>query len=276
MQPLVAAGRVTGLLLTADTEPGAPDPTVTAAMELLAMHTAAMLAVATSVEELSRQATRDPLTGLRNRRGLLELLQRSAAEGGWALVLLDLDGFKAVNDLRGHARGDAVLSGVAESLTAAAPDGSLVFRLGGDEFALLAPGLAGGRDAADLGAELVRAAAQTSRAGEPGGSGPAPACACSTRRRRTARSPTRTTPCTSPSAAVAGGRSSGRRSSPCPEPGRRTSHRQSRSPERSPRAPGGETPADAAISPSARAEVPLHRVTTPAGPAWTSGAPRQG
>ncbi len=131
------------------------------------MHTAAMLAVAASVEELSRQATRDPLTGLRNRRGLLELLQRSAAEGGWALVLLDLDGFKAVNDLRGHARGDAVLSGVADSLTAAAPDGALVFRLGGDEFALLAPGLVGGGDAADLGAELVRAAAQASRVDEP-------------------------------------------------------------------------------------------------------------
>ena len=171
VQPLVAAGRVTGLLLTADAEPGAPEPTVTAALELLAMHTAAMLAVSASMEELSQQATRDPLTGLRNRRGLVELLQRSAAEGGWALVLLDLDGFKAVNDLRGHARGDAVLSGVADSLTAAAPEGSLVFRLGGDEFALLAPGLSGGGEAADLAAALVRAAAQSSRAGEPAGVG---------------------------------------------------------------------------------------------------------
>ena len=171
VQPLVAAGQVTGLLITADAEPGAPDPTVTAAMELLATHAAAMLAVSASMEELSQQATRDPLTGLRNRRGLVELLQRSAAEGGWALVLLDLDGFKAVNDLRGHARGDAVLSGVAESLTAAAPEGALVFRLGGDEFALLAPGLSGGVEAAGLAAALVRAAAQTSRAGEPAGIG---------------------------------------------------------------------------------------------------------
>jgi diguanylate cyclase (GGDEF)-like protein len=167
VQPLVAAGQVTGLLLTADTDPGAPDPTVTAAMELLATHTAAMLAVAGSVEELSLQATRDPLTGLRNRRGLVELLQRSCDEGGWALVLLDLDGFKAVNDTRGHARGDAVLSGVADSLTAAAPAGALVFRLGGDEFALLAPGQAGNADAAALGAELVRAAGRAPRAGEP-------------------------------------------------------------------------------------------------------------
>ena len=171
VQPLVAAGRVTGLLLTADAAPGAPDPTVTAAMELLALHTAATLAVAASVEELHQQATRDPLTGLRNRRGLVELVQRSAAEGGWALVLLDLDGFKAVNDLRGHASGDAVLSGVADSLTAAAPDGALVFRLGGDEFALLAPGFSGDGPAAELAAELVRAAARTSRTGEASGIG---------------------------------------------------------------------------------------------------------
>jgi hypothetical protein len=82
VQPLVAAGQVTGLLVTADAEPGAPDPTVTAAMELLAVHAGAMLVVASSMEELSRQATRDPLTGLRNRRGLLEHVQRCAAEGG--------------------------------------------------------------------------------------------------------------------------------------------------------------------------------------------------
>jgi diguanylate cyclase (GGDEF)-like protein len=121
-----------------------------------------LLGVATSLEELSHQATRDPLTGLRNRRGLLELVERSAVEGGWALVLLDLDGFKAVNDRCGHARGDALLTGVARSLTAAAPDGALVFRIGGDEFALLAPGLGEGASAADLASALVRAAAQSS------------------------------------------------------------------------------------------------------------------
>ena len=171
VQPLVAAGQVTGLLVTADARPGAPDPTVTAAMELLAVHAGAMLLVATSMEELSRQATRDPLTGLRNRRGLLEHLQRCAAEGGWVLVLLDLDGFKAVNDLRGHARGDAVLSGVADSLTATVPDGALVFRLGGDEFALLVPGVRDEADAAQVGAGLVRAATDPSPTSEPEGIG---------------------------------------------------------------------------------------------------------
>ena len=158
VQPLVAAGRVTGLLITADASPGAPDPTSTAAMELLGMQVAAMLAVTSSLEELSRQATRDPLTGLRNRRGLLEHVQQAADDGGWALVLLDLDGFKAVNDRFGHAEGDALLRRVADSLTAAVPDGSLVFRLGGDEFAVLAPGIASAAAAAVLGAALVQAA----------------------------------------------------------------------------------------------------------------------
>ena len=158
VQPLVAAGRVTGLLITADAAPGAPDPTSTAAMELLAMQAAAMLAVTRSLEELSRQATRDPLTGLRNRRGLLEHVQRAADAGGWALVLLDLDGFKAVNDRSGHAEGDALLRRVADGLTGAVPDGSLVFRLGGDEFAVLAPDVSSTAAAEELGARLVHAA----------------------------------------------------------------------------------------------------------------------
>jgi diguanylate cyclase (GGDEF)-like protein len=171
VQPLVAAGRVTGLLLTADADSGANDPTRTAAMELLAMQTAAMLAVTSSLEELSRQATQDPLTGLRNRRGLLEHLQQAVAAGSWALVLLDLDGFKAVNDSRGHAQGDLLLSGVADSLSAAAPEAALVFRLGGDEFAVLAPRMAARVDATDLGADLVRAATSRSGTGAPAGVG---------------------------------------------------------------------------------------------------------
>jgi diguanylate cyclase (GGDEF)-like protein len=162
VQPLVAAGTVTGLLLAADAEPGAPDPTSTAALELLAVQTAAMLAVTRSLEELSFLATCDPLTGLRNRRGLLEQVQEAASAGGWALVLLDLDGFKAVNDRSGHARGDALLRAVADGLTAAVPDAARAFRLGGDEFAVLVPDVPGAEAAAALGARLVDVAARRS------------------------------------------------------------------------------------------------------------------
>ncbi len=143
VQPLVVAGKVTGLLITADAQPAAHDPTVTAAMELLAAQAAATLATVRTLERLEEQATRDPLTGLVNRRRLLEELEVALQQGqpGGALVLLDLDGFKAVNDQYGHAMGDAVLCAVARRLEAAARPGDIVCRLGGDEFAVLIRGV---------------------------------------------------------------------------------------------------------------------------------------
>jgi diguanylate cyclase (GGDEF)-like protein len=93
-------------------------------------------------EELARMSRTDPLTGCLNRRGFEERARRaveSAAQGGGSLavVLVDLDGFKQVNDTSGHAAGDLVLQQTAERLTAAARPGDLIGRLGGDEFALL-------------------------------------------------------------------------------------------------------------------------------------------
>ncbi len=93
-------------------------------------------------EELARMSRTDPLTGCLNRRGFGERARRAveaAAEGGGSLavVLIDLDAFKQVNDTSGHAAGDLVLQQTAQRLTAAARPGDLVGRLGGDEFALL-------------------------------------------------------------------------------------------------------------------------------------------
>ncbi len=91
--------------------------------------------------EVHRQAVTDELTGLPNRRVLLarveELLDRGEGVG---LLLLDLDGFKAVNDGLGHAAGDDVLRHVARALTTAVGAGAVPARLGGDEFAVLSPG----------------------------------------------------------------------------------------------------------------------------------------
>lgn len=90
-----------------------------------------------------RQADHDPLTGLRNRRGMELFLDRSlrhAAEDGQGvgLLLVDLDGFKAVNDTYGHAAGDLVLKGVASRMQARIRRASdLVGRLGGDEFVVI-------------------------------------------------------------------------------------------------------------------------------------------
>ena len=96
------------------------------------------------------QASHDALTGLGNRRTLLEVLHagpRAGATGTSALVLLDLDGFKAVNDRYGHTRGDEVLREVARRLSAVARAGDVVCRLGGDEFAVVLGGLEGEQDA---------------------------------------------------------------------------------------------------------------------------------
>ncbi|MCZ2822094.1 bifunctional diguanylate cyclase/phosphodiesterase [Modestobacter sp. VKM Ac-2977] len=91
--------------------------------------------------ELERMAYTDYLTGLPNRARLMAALSgaRSRAAEGEAscLLLLDLDGFKAVNDIAGHEAGDLLLTEVADRLRASVRDRDLVGRLGGDEFAVL-------------------------------------------------------------------------------------------------------------------------------------------
>lgn len=111
--------------------------------------------------ELARQALTDPLTGVMNRRGFSEALDakaRAADQGGGApaLVMLDVDHFKRVNDLHGHSAGDAVLCELAARLEGCRHEGDLLARVGGEEFALLLTDT----DAAGAGAgaERLRAA----------------------------------------------------------------------------------------------------------------------
>ncbi|GHE09864.1 hypothetical protein GCM10011381_16680 [Klenkia taihuensis] len=86
-------------------------------------------------------ARTDPLTGLGNRRLLAEATDRMLRQDGPVSVLFcDLDGFKGVNDSRGHQFGDQLLAEVAGRLGAGVRSGDLVVRLGGDEFAVLVPG----------------------------------------------------------------------------------------------------------------------------------------
>ncbi|MGY2128478.1 diguanylate cyclase domain-containing protein [Blastococcus sp. SYSU DS0617] len=86
-------------------------------------------------------AATDPLTGIPNRRTLIERLPLAVAaarEHRTVVCVVDLDGFKAVNDRDGHAAGDALLQAVASVLAAAVRETDTVARLGGDEFAVLA------------------------------------------------------------------------------------------------------------------------------------------
>jgi diguanylate cyclase (GGDEF)-like protein len=85
-------------------------------------------------------ANTDPLTELSNRRGFLTVLENSMTSSGeTALVILDLDGFKPINDTFGHAAGDKLLVDVSTRLRQAAGKAGFAARLGGDEFALLLP-----------------------------------------------------------------------------------------------------------------------------------------
>ncbi len=90
---------------------------------------------------LAEAAATDPLTGLANRTGLTQGAQRVLVTGGsHALMLLDLDRFKPINDEHGHDAGDAVLMAVAERLQSHMRGDDLVARLGGDEFVVLLGG----------------------------------------------------------------------------------------------------------------------------------------
>jgi diguanylate cyclase (GGDEF)-like protein len=93
---------------------------------------------------LRAQSQRDPLTGLANRRGLSEAAQQDGVQQTFsgALLLVDIDHFKHVNDGHGHAAGDTVLVEVARRLASVVRDNDLVARWGGEEFLIYMPGVA--------------------------------------------------------------------------------------------------------------------------------------
>jgi diguanylate cyclase (GGDEF)-like protein len=141
--PLVHQGETVGVLKVYSPEADHFDESDVEALEMLSELIAAHLSHANLFEAESRESRRDALTGLPNRRAFEERLPielaRAARSGPVSLCLLDLDGFKGVNDRLGHPAGDEVLRQVAALLDASrmADD---CFRIGGDEFAILMPG----------------------------------------------------------------------------------------------------------------------------------------
>jgi diguanylate cyclase (GGDEF)-like protein len=138
---------------------------------IIAMHdvTALREQTAAVVQQLTRQALFDPLTELPNRTLLLDRLELAlsreslrSAEDSVALLFLDLDGFKAVNDTDGHARGDALLRDVASALLGCVRDTDTVARLGGDEFVVLCEDIDGASEAAAVAARIAEAVARVS------------------------------------------------------------------------------------------------------------------
>lgn len=138
VQPLYLGGHQMGLLTTADTDMVAHDPTIGAAVEMLATQTAASLGMASAIEELSRRAVQDPLTRLRNAGAFTEDIQRVTQFGHCsAFLLIDVDHFKAINDTYGHPAGDRLLCELTEQLSANLRDEDVLYRIGGDEFAAI-------------------------------------------------------------------------------------------------------------------------------------------
>jgi diguanylate cyclase (GGDEF)-like protein len=126
------------------------------------------------MRELQREAGQDPLTGLRNRRRFEEELRLAMARSRrdrspGAVLILDLDDLKAVNDSLGHPAGDRTLRQVAEALRSRVRGTDVVARLGGDEFAAVLPGcdLRQARSVADA----VTAEIRDRAAAEPDGAG---------------------------------------------------------------------------------------------------------
>jgi diguanylate cyclase (GGDEF)-like protein len=130
-------------------------------MPIVAVHRSADLAI-----QRERQALHDGLTGLPNRLFLQEVATRALEEAErtgtrTAVLLIDLDHFKEINDTLGHYVGDQLLCGVGDRLRGAVRDGDVVARLGGDEFAVLASALESQEDAEHLARRLVDALAQS-------------------------------------------------------------------------------------------------------------------
>ena len=146
--PIRIADR-TWLLVVRD--PNGPGLGLSLMVAVVGLALAAMLAALVTIwsrrermQELARQASQDSLTGLKNRRRFEEDLRAELARSHryqtpGALLMLDLDRFKRVNDTLGHTAGDRLLAEIAEILVSRARETDVVARLGGDEFAIVLP-----------------------------------------------------------------------------------------------------------------------------------------
>ena len=140
--PMVAEGKTVGVLNAESMEPDAFSPTATETLSLIANQAAAVIRGGQLLDETRRLAITDGLTGLHNRRHFVRQLEDNVQRATryqetMALIMLDLDYFKDVNDRFGHHVGDRVLELLAVALQESVRDSDRAARLGGEEFALL-------------------------------------------------------------------------------------------------------------------------------------------
>ncbi len=158
VHPLVVGGRRDGVLVVASARPVAHAMRVVESLEVLAAQAAASLGLVNALDEASRRADHDLLTGLGNRSHFHSTVALALRrhDHRLAVLLLDLDDFKNVNDSLGHQAGDELLVETAHRLRGCLRPGATVCRLGGDEFVVVLPG-ATRRDAAQVARRLLGA-----------------------------------------------------------------------------------------------------------------------
>jgi len=137
------------------------------ALRIFANQAASALTLATQFEQMRYLADHDPLTQLPNRRAFMRELERGVAEAlethaPLALVVLDLDGLKELNDRHGHAAGDDCLVRIGRLLRTELRPHDRAFRIGGDEFAVLLPAT-NARGAEEVTARLIEWLERSSR-----------------------------------------------------------------------------------------------------------------
>jgi diguanylate cyclase (GGDEF)-like protein len=156
--PLRSSGTDLGALVAAVRPGERVDPAQLDTAAVLAAHVAASLDVAIALQAERQSAVTDSLTGILNRRGLEEHLEREVAlaqerRRPLSLLVIDCDDFKDINDRAGHEFGDTLLWEIAQVLVRSLPEGAEVARLGGDEFVVMLPG-AGSEAALEFGSQL--------------------------------------------------------------------------------------------------------------------------
>jgi diguanylate cyclase (GGDEF)-like protein len=172
MMPLVARGRVLGAVEATSARPAFFDDGHIVKATPFAAEAAMALENYRLIDELRRQAFHDALTGLANRNLLLDRLEHAVAQrpgpnvGLYAILFLDLDDFKAVNDNVGHSGGDELLLTVAQRLLKGLRPRDTAARLGGDEFAILLEDLRSKDEAHQVARRLINEVAAPIRIGD--------------------------------------------------------------------------------------------------------------
>lgn len=170
--PLLVHERPVGTLVLGSRRPGALGDAVRPTLEVLASHVAVSLSGARMMKRLEELATRDGLTGLYNKRALLEMADSKIASAKrfaskLSVLIVDIDHFKKVNDTYGHDQGDIVLKGLGDILKKTKRTTDAVARFGGEEFVIVCEQT--DKDGAFLLAERIREELEKTRVQTPQG-----------------------------------------------------------------------------------------------------------